>query len=462
MQMPRFSPVKMVGLVGIIASLLLLIGYFGIPSLMDLSTLLFRDLNDQQTDRVFPDYEQRDAIIHSYEANVREHPDSFFSLRLLSAQYLRRFREKADLEDLRRVEETARRSIELQPQKNTSSELLLASALLSQHRFQEASEVITQAQKSNPDNSRVAALNASIQMELGNYEVAQTLLKLRSDDESIDKIQDENSGQGAVLARYLELTGQLDLARSRLDLAMQDEDQYYTNSAETRAWFHVRSGDLAFATGDFPVAEKRYQEARKLFPADVAALTGLARLYASQHRWKSVLEVANQGIDRIPLVETLGYKADAQRALGNPIGAADTEALIDVVAHLSQVKGIYDRALAIYYVEHQIHLPEALAIARQEVQFRDDIYAEDTLAWAAAANGQWQEAETAALRSVRYGTEDALLNYHQGVIAQHAGHHEVAVMHLQQALYQNAKFHSSYADDARQRLAGLKADLKAG
>ena len=457
MQMLRFSPVKMVGLVGIIASLLLLIGYFGIPSLMDLSTLLFRDLNDQQTDRVFPDYEQRDAIIHSYEADVREHPDSFFSLRLLSAQYLRRFREKADLEDLRRVEETARRSIELQPQKNTSSELLLASALLSQHRFQEASQVITQAQKSNPDNSRVAALNASIQMELGNYEVAQTLLKLRSDDESIDKIQDENSGQGAVLARYLELTGQLDSARSRLDLAMQDEDRYYTNSAETRAWFHVRSGDLAFATGDFPVAEKRYQEARKLFPADVAALTGLARLYASQHRWKSVLEVANQGINRIPLVETLGYKADAQRALGNPIGAADTEALIDVVAHLSQVKGIYDRALAIYYVEHQIHLPEALTIARQEVQLRDDIYAEDTLAWAAAANGQWQEAETAALKSARYGTEDALLNYHQGVIAQHAGHREVAVMHLQHALHRNAKFHSSYADDARQRLADLKA-----
>ena len=457
MQTLRSSSVKMVGLVGIIASLLLLIAYSGVPNLTSLSTSLFRDLSNQQIDRVFPDYEQRDAIIHSYEADVREHPDSFFSLRLLSAQYLRRFREKADLEDLRRVEETARRSIELQPQKNTSSELLLASALLSQHRFQEASRVMTQAQKTDPDNSRVAALNASIQMELGNYEVAQTLLKLRSNDESIDKIQDENSGQGAVLARYLELTGQLGLARSRLDLAMQDEDRYYTNSAETRAWFHVRSGDLAFATGDFPVAEKRYQEARELFPADVAALTGLARLYASQHRWKSVLNVANQGIDRIPLVETLGYKADAQRALGNPSGATDTEALIDVVAHLSQVKGIYDRALAIYYVEHQIHLPEALTIARQEVQLRDDIYAEDTLAWAAAANNQWQEAETAALKSARYGTEDALLNYHQGVIAQHAGHRESAVMHLQQALHQNAKFHSSYADDARQRLAELKA-----
>ena len=457
MQMLRFSPIKMVGLIGIIVSILLLIGYSNIRYLTDISNALFQDIDTQQADRVFPDYEQRDAIINSYETNVREHPDSFFFLRLLSAQYLRRFREKADLEDLRRVEETARQSIALQPQNNTPAELLLASTLLSQHRFQEASQVMGQAQKSDPDNPRIIALNASIQMELGHYEAAQILLNLRSDDEKIDKNRDENSGQGAVLARYLELTGQLDLARSRLDLAMQDEDRYYTNSAETRAWFHVRSGDLAFATGDFPVAEKRYQEARKLFPADIAALTGLARLYAAQHRWKSVLEVANQGIDRIPLVETLGYKADAQRALGNPTGAADTEALIDVVAHLSQVKGIYDRALAIYYVEHQIHLPEALTIARQEVRLRDDIYAEDTLAWAAAANGQWQEAETAALKSARYGTEDALLNYHQGVIAQHAGHREVAVMHLQQALHRNAKFHSSYADDARQRLADLKA-----
>ena len=453
MPMLRFSPVKTIGLFGIIASLLMLLGYFNGQNLIGLSAQLFQDTSDQ----VFPDYKQRDTIINSYEADVREHPDSFFSLRLLSAQYLRRFREKADLEDLRRVEETARRSIKLQPHKNTPAELLLASTLLSQHRFKEASQVITQAQAFNPDNSRVATLNASVQMELGNYEAAQTLLEPRSDGEKTGKVQDPNSGQGAVLARYLELTGQLDLARSRLDLALKDEDQYYTNSAETRAWFHVRSGDLAFATGDLSVAEQRYQEARKLFPDNVAALTGLARLYAAQHRWKSVLDVANQGIDRIPLVETLGYKADAQRALKDPIGAADTEALIDVVAHLSQVKGIYDRALAIYYVEHQIHLPEALTIARQEVQFRDDIYAEDTLAWAAAANGQWQEAEMAAVRSARYGTEDALLNYHQGVIAQHAGHHEAAIKHLQQAVSQNAKFHSSYADDARQRLATLKA-----
>jgi tetratricopeptide (TPR) repeat protein len=396
-------------------------------------------------DLVFPDYAQRDMIIQSYEEQLRQTPDSFLSLQLLAAQYLRRFRERADLEDLQRVEVAAHRSLALQPQNNTTAELLLSSTLLSQHRFQEAAMVISQSHQRNPQAATVATLNGSIQMELGNYEVAQSLLKVQSND----------AGQGAVIARYLELTGHLDQARSQLDSAMQEVDRFYTNPAETRAWFHVRSGDLAFAAGDLRVAEQRYREALKLFPSDIAAFTGLSRLYASQHRWQAALAAANQGIEQVPLVETLGYKADAQRALGDPNGAADTEAMIDVVAQLSQVKGIYDRALAIYYIEHDTHLPEALAIARREVQIRDDIYAEDTLAWAAAANEQWQEAEDAAQRSGRYSTEDALLQYHQGVIAQQCGHPESAIKHLQKALHQNPQFHPRYSEDARVRLSQL-------
>jgi tetratricopeptide (TPR) repeat protein len=157
------------------------------------------------------------------------------------------------------------------------------------------------------------------------------------------------------------------------------------------------------------------------------------------------------------MVETLGYKADAQRALGDPEGAAATEDLIEVVAHLSKVKGIYDRALAVYYTEHGIHLPEALEIAQREVAVRDDIYASDTLAWAAAANGHWQEAQQAVQRATRYGTEDALLQFHAGMIALHGGNQEEAIKRLTQAVSLNPQFHHKYADEARQVLAKLAA-----
>ena len=404
---------------------------------------------EQTSDLVFPDYLERDGIISNYEQQVRQSPDSFLLLRLLADHYLRRFRERADVEDLLRAEQAAQRSLKIQPLQNGVASMLLASTLLSQHRFQEALQIVTEAQKSALGDASLASLKASIQMELGDYESAHQFLQ------TLPSKSDENSGSSAVLARYLELTHHLSSARQRMDSAMQQMDRFYTNPAETRAWFHVRAGDLAFAAGDFTKSAQRYREAIALFPDDVAAMTGLARLYAAQHRWTQALEVANQGIDRVPLVETLAYKADAQQALGDLQGAADTADLIEVVARLSQVKGIYDRALAVYYLDHHIHLPEALEIAQREVALRDDIYAEDTLAWAAAANGQCPAAQRAIQQATRYGTEDALLRFHHGMIALHCGDRETALQQLSEALRLNPQFHHKYAAEARQALATL-------
>ncbi|MEH2014329.1 tetratricopeptide repeat protein [Nostoc sp.] len=405
-------------------------------------------LPGKQSDLVFPDYLQRSHIISVYEEKVAQSPDSSIFLRLLADQYLRRFREMADVEDVLRAEQAARRSLALQPRHNQVSSMLLASALLSQHQFRSALDVLNNAQNPSVDNPNIVSLLASIQMELGDYEATHQLLQNLAQKES-------NSGQNAVVARYLELTGNLASARQLLDEAMQEMDSFYTMSAETRAWFHARTGDLAFAAGDLALSEQRYREALDLFPRHIAAFTGLARLLAAQHRWQDALNAANQGIELMPQVETLSYKADAQLALLDQKGAAETEDLIGVVAYLSKVKGIYDRALAVYYTEHGIHLTEALEIARSEVAVRDDVYAEDTLAWAAAANGQWQEAQRAAQRATRLGTEDALLQFHAGMIAFHLGNRKEAVKRLTQAVSLNPQFHHKYADQARQAILDL-------
>lgn len=427
-----------------LTSLLVLLGSEQALNIAHAKGLLGNGGQRVESPLVFPDYLQRSHIISVYEAEVNKTPDSSLLLRLLAEQYLKRFREVGDVEDLLRTEQAARRSLALQPHNNQVCSMLLASALLSQHQFKEALHVASDAQQSVPDNANIVSLTASIQMELGDYEAADQLLQSITTE--------EENGHKAVVARYLELTSNLASARQLLDATMQQLD-FYTNPAETRAWFHVRAGDLAFAVGDLVLSEQRYREALDLFPLDVAALTRLARLYAAQHRWQDALDAANQGVEMVPLLETLGYKVDAQRALGDQEGADETEALIGVVAYLSKVKGIYDRALAVYYTEHKIHLPEALQIAYSEVAVRDDIYAEDTLAWAAAANGHWQEAQQAAQRATRYGTEDALLQFHAGMIALHLGNHEEAIKRLTQAVSLNPQFHHKYADEARAVLA---------
>lgn len=433
---------RSLGLWVLVGLLMLLLGH---PSTLALGG---RSVAEVQvpSDLVFPDYLERDGIIRNYEQQVRQSPDSFLLLRSLADQYLRRFRERADVEDLLRAEQAAQRSLALQPRQNQGASMLLASTLLSQHRFQEALQVVTEAQAQSASDP-IASLKASIQMELGDYESAGRFLNLTGEDDT--------SGHDAVRARYLELTGHLSDARQQMDSALQKMDQFYTNPAETRAWFHVRAGDLSFLAGDLTRSEQRYREALALFPQDVAAFTGLARLYAAQHRWQACLAAADQGIEQVPLVETLAYKADAQQALGDSPGAAATQDLIEVVAHLSQVKGIYDRALAVYYIEHGVHLSEALKIAQREVALRDDIYAEDTLAWAAAANEQWQIAERAIQQATRYGTEDPLLRFHHGMIALHLGDRETAIQQLSEALRLNPRFHHKYAAEARQALTNL-------
>jgi hypothetical protein len=101
---------------------------------------------------VFPDYLQRSQIVSAYEKEVHQSPNSFLLLRLLAAEYLKRFREVGDVEDLLRAEQAARRSLAIQPRHNVGASMLLASALLSQHQFWEALQVVTGVQQKVPGN----------------------------------------------------------------------------------------------------------------------------------------------------------------------------------------------------------------------------------------------------------------------------------------------------------------------
>ena len=112
---------------GLVSLVMLLLGQ---PSALALSVdklpFFAHPQVEKTSDLVFPDYLERDRIINNYEQQVRQSPDSFLLLRLLADQYLKRFRERADVEYLLRGEQAARRSLAIQPRQNGVSSLLLA------------------------------------------------------------------------------------------------------------------------------------------------------------------------------------------------------------------------------------------------------------------------------------------------------------------------------------------------
>ncbi|MFZ0032848.1 MAG: hypothetical protein WAK84_13365, partial [Candidatus Cybelea sp.] len=131
------------------------------------------------------DYLQRDATIAFYESRARLDSTDQITRRMLGGEYLQRFRETGDLNDVTRAAEMAKQSLRLQPGGNIQALSVLASSDLAVHRFEPALVAEQAAVQAAPFNDDARAQTASILMELGRYEQAARILS-RPKDQSLN------------------------------------------------------------------------------------------------------------------------------------------------------------------------------------------------------------------------------------------------------------------------------------
>ncbi len=400
---------------------------------------------------VEPDYVNRDRTVAFYERRVKEDPADQISAKFLGAQYMQRYRESQDVGDILRSIAQAQRSLKLQPQNNSGADEIEASAYTALHKFRTALAFEQAAHAEQPYDSNAPAQMASLEMEIGDYPAAQRDLS------SARRIKNTPTVM-SVQARYDELTGHLEAGRRLLQIASEQTDEVVDNSAQGRAWYHFRMGELAFSSGDANEAKSQERLALTQFPNFEIAYRALARFCWATKDWHCALDAASKGANVIPEPETLGYEADAQRALGQNDAARQTEQLIFAVERIGNAYHINDRLLAVYYAEHGVRLDDAYHIALREVRSRgEEIYAQDTLAWCAAMDGKWAVADRAAREATRYDTQDPRIQFHAGMIALHLNRLRDARRRLQMALTLNASFDPFYADRAREELQQLAA-----
>lgn len=399
---------------------------------------------------VSADYKYRDATVAFYEKRVKRDPQDQISASLLASQYMQRYRENSDVDDITRSIAQAKRALMLQPQNNGGTDSILASAYTALHKFRTALTYETAAYAEIRGDSNPPAQMASLNMELGKYAAAQHDLGVATNMKYTPTVM-------SVQARYDELTGNLSNARALLKEAQTETDAISDSSAQGRAWYHFRAGELAFSAGAIDEAKQQERTAIAYFPNLELAYRALARFCWATRDWTCVIDAAQKGAAIAPIPETLGYEADAQNALGDATGAKQTQALIFAIERLGNAFHLSDRLLSVYYSEHGVRLDDSLTIAQREVTLRgDEIYAQDTLAWAAAMDGKWAIARKAAARAIRFDTQDPRIQYHVGMIALHFGDKEQAKLRLRKALALNPTFDPFYADKARETLGALE------
>lgn len=412
------------------------------------------------------------ALVHKtlefYAAQTRYDPGNAMFKASLASQYLESYRETGDSADATRAEQAARASLGIRTHGNSAAYFQLSRALLTEHRFPEALTAARQASAQDPVGLRECA---DIEIEVGDYAAATRDIKAAksavADTERavaavhgnvLPPTPDDDPASLALTARLNELHGDAEGQLALLERATKLADDNADMPVQSVAWFHERLGRCLSMMGRLDEAEQSYRVGLHAFPRDYRTMAALAHLYAARGDWQQTITWADKAANIVPAPETLALLGDAYAALGEPQKAAAQFRLVETIGTLSRAQGIiYDRQRALYYADHDHDLAAAVTLARGELRVRHDIYTYDTLGWTLFKAGHLAEAAVNAKKSLAYGTRDASLYYHAGMITAAQGQNQLAQTYLERALAINPYFHPTQPATARAVLARLKA-----
>lgn len=384
------------------------------------------------------------GTIQRAQAALAGDSDDPAALSALASASLVRLRETGDPSWLTRADEAARRALAADPKAFAAMDAL-GSLSLTRHRFAEALSWSRRSLAVAPGRVTPIAIAADAQVELGRYPqgfaAVQRRLELRPDLPSYSR---------ASYAR--ELRGDRRGAIRLMTLALGAGALGSTD----RAFAQVQLGLLRLGVGDLDGAEREMRAALAERPDDAPATAGLARVLAARGQLERAAELYSRAIDVLPLPEYPAALAEIDRALGRADAVRDDLALVQAMQDLLAANGSnVDLDLALIRADTRPATAADIALARRARQARPGVIGDQALGWVLTRAGRCAEGDRYATRSLRLGTQDALMLFHAGMAASCAGRQGAARERLSRALELNPAFSVRWAPVARRELARL-------
>ena len=388
--------------------------------------------------------EGRSADIAFYSRRAAEDPRSAEDRAMLAALYLQRARETGSRSDYREAEGVATASLALRTARNGKARLLLASAMLAQHKFPEALTAARELVGESPDVPGYRALLAELYIEMGMYDSAAV---------QFDSLRPALRSLAVAPrhARYLEFRGEGEQARAVLRRTLALARRETGLPREQLAWFALRLGDAELRAGHLRAARSAIADGLTDAPGDRRLLALRARAQALAGRWRDALadiEAVGAQAD----IQTLALAGDAWEALGDRARARAAWQRSEQSARDNPEP--FNRQWTLFRLEHGLALPETRAILEREIGVRRDVYGWAQLAWARLLTGDPHAANHAMQQALSVGTADAWLWFLAGEVASAEGRGSEARQWYRRALELNPHFHHRYAAVVRARLAG--------
>jgi tetratricopeptide (TPR) repeat protein len=397
-----------------------------------------------------------DGLIRFYQDHVMRDDTDYANYDRLGSAYLQKARESGDPVYYDLAEKAFRQALAViggPVQDSAGVTAHLAVLDLAEHRFAEAHALAEKALQLKPELISVYAVLGDAALESGDYGEAQR--------DFGHLILPEDALPPRPGIHYLADTREAGLefvkgdaeAAIRHTLAAIAEASEAGLPQENVAWSQFSLGELYFAIGDYAHAEAAYLAALDTYPNYHRALAWLGQLRAAQGRYGEAADLYRRAIAIIPLPVYAAALGDIEERMGQAGDAKKQYGLVELIAKLSALnQNLFRRELAIFYADHNVRLGEALALAREELAARKDVYTWDAFAWVSLQNGDTVEAADAISHALAQGSEEPLFLFHAGMIFDRLGDAGRARQYFERALALNPHFHIVYADLARQIL----------
>lgn len=364
----------------------------------------------------------------------------------LAAAQLQHAGDTGDLSGYEVGEATARSALDLDP-RNRQARLVLADALAGRHGFAEAFRIADEVLAEDPDAIDALLHAGDAQLELGEYADARR---------RYDQVARVAGGAPAVISRYARLESVVgtadraaELARDAL-VAAGDEDLRHEDAAFY--WFQLASYE--YRRGAYATAHDHLTAALLIDPGNGGATELLGRVLTARGEYDAATSVYEGLVEGGGAADLHGELAKLYRLAGRERAARTQIDLGLAVAARDADRFPAERRHLIGFLAD--HDPAtALRLAELDLAERDDVYSHAWYAWALYRTGEVAAAADAIVPALRYGTEDALLDYQAGVILAAAGDGDRARALLTEALRLNPEFDLVHAAEARRLLASL-------
>ena len=319
---------------------------------------------------------------------------------------LRRARVEANGGYTRRAEQVLRAVLDREPGDYDALKMLGA-VYMSQHRFREAIDVATRANRIHPADAWNYGVIGDAHLELGDYVSAFDAF------DKMARVHPDAAAYGRI-AYAQELRGNLGAAIATMRMAAEATG---AQDPESLAWHYAQLGNLLLQTGDLDGAAREFARAEHVFPGHPFAAAGEARVAAARGQVDDAVAIYRELMRTAPTSEVAIAAADLLSQKGDSSGAEAMYARAEAIereAWLTEAR--LTTNLARMLAERGVRINEAVQLAEEAARNRTDIFTMDAVAWAYYRAGRLADAEKASKQARRTGTTDRRILAHAAAI----------------------------------------------